>query len=158
MPPDGVSLLKEIRMGLNVRGQTVYTVSQDVLDDVLMANHLIDEFLLFMKEDEIGNDLIDEIELPVQKNALVEAFRIAIAAERQPTVRALLIKAGMTLAQFRIGLGNRIRLTPLTPHGRSPQLRSCAFERRLERILIATAEERVHLCEFYRRVCVQSYN
>lgn len=126
--------------------------------EVVEANHLIDNFLRFVRDNEVCNDLIDEIELPVSKLVLVKAFHIAIASERRPQIRALLVKAGVSLCQYRPELGNRIRIIPVTPHGRPAPRQSRTHERRLEQALLATADERIRLGDLYQRACIESYH
>jgi hypothetical protein len=146
-------------MRLNRDGESSRSIHQDLVDARLAeANQFIDQFLLYVRDNDVGHDLVDEIELPIPKRVLVLAFKIAIAAERRPNNRALLIRAGLTLAQYRPGLGNRITMTPVTPHGRSRQTRSDMFEQRLQRALMATANERILLGELYERACVEAYN
>ena len=88
-------------------------------DALERAQQFIDEFLVFVKANDVCHDVIDEIELPAPKSLLVSAFCVVIAAERRPDIRSLLIKAGITLAQYRPGLGPRIRVTPGSPRWRS---------------------------------------
>jgi len=137
-----------------------HSFHQDMVDDdrVAEANQLIDQFLLFVRDNEVGNDLVDEIELPIAKSILVSAFRISIAAERRPDVRALLIKAGVSLAQYRSGLGNRITMTLVTPHGRIRQSQSHNVEQRFGRALTAVAIERIQLGELFQRAFVESFH
>jgi len=124
------------------------------------AYQLVDIYLLFARDNDIGNDLVDEVELPTVKAALVDAFRLAIAAEVRPNIRTLLIKAGMTLAQYHRGLGCRIPIRALTPQGRPqgvpPQCAPRQFQRRLNKALLASAEERVRLVDIFHRALVES--
>ncbi len=122
------------------------------------AHQLVDEFLIFVKENDVGNDIIDEIELPVPKSLLVPAFSMVIAAERRPPIKSLLIKAGMTLAHYRPGLGPRIRIRPGLPRWRPEPSISRRLAQRLERTLLAVAEERVRLAETYLRATQRSFN
>ncbi|MBB3544869.1 hypothetical protein [Rhizobium sp. BK399] len=146
-------------MRLYRHDQTTQSFHQDMVDErVAEANQFIDQFLLFIRDNEIGNDLIDEIELPVAKSMLISAFRISIAAERRPDIRALLIKAGLTLAQYRSGLGNRITMKSVTPHGRLRQPQSHVFEQRLRRALVAVAAERIQLGDHFQRAFVESFH
>ncbi len=126
--------------------------------DLDRAHRVIDEFLVFVRESHVGNDIIDEIELPVPKSLLVRAFSIVIAAEQRPDVKSLLIKAGMTLAQYRPGLGPRIRITPATSRWRAAPILSKRLAQRLEQTLRAAAEERVGLAETYQRAISRSLN
>ncbi|APO75186.1 hypothetical protein AM571_CH02377 [Rhizobium etli 8C-3] len=120
------------------------------------AHDLVDRYLAFAEEAQVGNDIIDEIELPVPKPMLIKSFGLVIAAEHRPQIRALLIRAGMTLAQYRADLGPRMRLKPTTPHGRLRAARSREFERRLQKKLVAVAEERISLGAFYRRAFIEA--
>ncbi|MBB3595908.1 hypothetical protein FHX08_006328 [Rhizobium sp. BK529] len=122
------------------------------------AQECVDEFLLFVKANDIGSDIIDEIELPVPKGFLIGAFSIVIAAERRPDVRNLLIKAGVSLAQYRPGLGPRIRIRPGSPRWRPEPSMAKGAALRLERTLDSVAWERVQLAEAYLGVIRRSLN
>jgi hypothetical protein len=78
------------------------------------AHHLVEIFLLFLREHNMGSDLLDSQELPASKKALVNAFRVVIATESRPGARALLVKAGLTLAQFQDDIGPRMSVTPVS--------------------------------------------
>jgi hypothetical protein len=119
-------------------------------DRLAAANELVNAYLYFVKDADIGNDFVDEIELPYAKPILIDAFRHAIAAETQSDIRTLLIKAGMTLAQYHNNLGERIRVRPVTRSGRAQLSRNRGWEKRFEKMLIAAADERVRLSEVYR--------
>jgi hypothetical protein len=127
-------------------------------DALERAQQFIDEFLVFVKANDVCHDVIDEIELPAPKSLLVSAFCVVIAAERRPDIRSLLIKAGITLAQYRPGLGPRIRVTPGSPRWRSEPTMSKVHARRLEQTLLRVAEERVQLAETYLRAVSRSLN
>ncbi len=127
-------------------------------DALERAQQFIDEFLVFVKANDVCHDVIDEIELPAPKSLLVSAFCVVIAAERRPDIRSLLIKAGITLAQYRPGLGPRIRVTPGSPRWRSEPTMSTVHARRLEQTLLRVAEERVQLAETYLRAVSRSLN
>ncbi|WP_087006015.1 hypothetical protein [Rhizobium sullae] len=120
------------------------------------ARDLVDQYLVFAEEAQVGNDIVDEIELPVPRPVLIKSFGLVIAAEHRPQIRTLLVKAGMALAQYCDDLGPRIRLKPATPHGRPPAARSREFERRLEKKLAAVAAERINLGVFYRRAFIEA--
>lgn len=76
------------------------------------AHHLVDIFLIHLREHEMGGDLFDTEELPADKEALINAFRVVIATESRAGVRSLLVKAGMRLAQFQDNVGPRISVRP----------------------------------------------
>ncbi|WP_086999804.1 hypothetical protein [Rhizobium sullae] len=130
-----------------------YSPDTEILE---AAHNLVDQYLVFSEEEQVGNDLVDEIELPVPKPVLIKSFGLVIAAEHRPHIRAPLIKAGMTLAQYCDDLGPRIRLKPTTPHGRPPAARSRECEHRLQKKLAAVAAERIDLAAFYRRAFIEA--
>lgn len=81
------------------------------------AHHLVDIYLVYLREHETGSDLFDTRELPVSKGSLINAFRVVIATESRTGVRALLVKAGMTLAQFQENIGPRMSVSPAHAKG-----------------------------------------
>ena len=112
------------------------------------ANDAVSEFVRFVRDSNVGNDLVDEVELPIPKSVLVEAFTHVIAAEVRPDIRALLVKAGLTLSQYHIGLGERIKVRPIpTDIRRQPSNPSLA--RKFACALLLTATERTRLTEIY---------
>ena len=130
----------------------------DDCDELVFAQDLVDEFLRFVKANDIGNDMVDEVELPVAKPRLVRAFCRVIVAERRPEVRSLLIKAALTLAQYRSDLGSRIRIRSGFP-GKEPTPRgSRRLARRFERALLGAAEERVRLSDTLLQAIRRSLN
>jgi hypothetical protein len=123
-------------------------------DRLAAANHLVDGYLWFLKEADLGSDLVDEIELPYPKRILVDAFRHVIAAEYRPDIRTFLVEAGTTLSQYHSDVGNRIQLGQVTPHGRPRPTGTQWLERRLENLLLAAAQDKVRLSEMFgRRTC-----
>ncbi len=117
------------------------------------AHHLVDVYLIYLREHDTGSDLFDTRELPVSKEALLNAFRVVIATESRPGVRALLIKAGMTLAQFQENVGPRMSVQPA-------QLRTELHDgrhrpepgqiRRFDRALTRLGEERSRLVQIFQ--------
>ncbi|OCJ08013.1 hypothetical protein A6U87_12220 [Rhizobium sp. AC44/96] len=132
-----------------------YRADAEVLNT---AHQLVDLYLCFVKDSDVGGDLVDEIELPLEKATFVEAFRLLIAAELRADVRSLLIRAGMTLAQYHRGLGSRIRMRALTPQGRPSfsRLHGSGARRRLEKTLVASAEERIRLEQVFERAHIEA--
>ncbi len=122
------------------------------------AQQFVEEFLFFVKANDVGNDIMDEIELPVSKSLLIDAFSIVIVAERRPDVRNLLIKAGITLAQYRPGLGPRIRMSPGSPKWRVEPSISRRLALHLKRTLSTVASERIQLAETYLLAIRRSLN
>ncbi|WP_438750233.1 hypothetical protein [Pararhizobium sp. O133] len=84
----------------------------EVLDQ---AEVLVDEFLAFIRREEIWNDILDVNTLPVSKSTLVNAFRLVIATESRPAYRRQLAKAGLMLARFHRDVGPRMSLIPVRP-------------------------------------------
>ncbi len=91
-----------------------HTFGTDGTDAQLLqaAHHLVDVYLVYLREHETGSDLFDTSELPASKGSLINAFRVVIATENRSGVRALLVKAGMTLAQFQENIGPRMSVRP----------------------------------------------
>ena len=143
-------------MGLIIEGD-YHRIGRDYdePDELGQANAVVDEYLHLVKEGDIGRQLIDEIELPVRKRLLVKAFCTVIAAEHRPDMRALLIRAGLTLAQYQSGIGGRICLKP--GHGTSAShQRSRLSAHRLEAILFTAAADRVRLGDLFLAVVKRS--
>lgn len=113
------------------------------------ANDAVSEFVRFVRDNNIGNDLIDEIELPIPKHLLIEAFTHVIAVENRPDIRALLVKAGLTLSQYHVGLGERIKVRPI-PADQRCQSSNPSLARKFACALLLTATERTRLTEIYR--------
>ncbi|MBO9198275.1 hypothetical protein J5277_29535 [Rhizobium sp. 16-449-1b] len=112
------------------------------------ANDAVSEFVRFVRDSNVGNDLVDEVELPIPKSMLVEAFTHVIAAEVRPDIRALLVKAGLTLSQYHIGLGERIKVRPI-PTDTRRQPSNPFLARKFACALLLTATERTRLTEIY---------
>jgi hypothetical protein len=117
------------------------------------ANHLVEVYLVYLREHETGSDVFDTQELPASKEALVNAFRVVIATESRPGVRALLMKAGMTLAQFQDNIGPRMSVKPAPAMSdrhhqqRDPEPGQIhKFDRALHRL----GEERARLVQVFR--------
>ncbi|TDK35054.1 hypothetical protein E2F50_12350 [Rhizobium deserti] len=118
------------------------------------AHRLVELYLVYLREHETGNDIFDTRELPTSKDALVNAFRVVIATENRPNVRALLVKAGMTLAQFQDNIGEPLPVRPVADvNGR----RQCSNGRigtgrirKFDRVLIQLDEERVRLGDIFQ--------
>lgn len=66
----------------------------------------------FISLEQLGEDIVDDTELPLSRPSIVNAFRLAIATEPRTEVRQDLIAAGCLLAQFQPGVGVRISVTP----------------------------------------------
>ncbi|TWF53417.1 hypothetical protein [Neorhizobium alkalisoli] len=113
------------------------------------AHQQVEIYLVYLREHETRNDLFDTRELPISKESLVNAFRIVIATENRPNIRALLIKAGMTLAQFQDDIGQPMVIRPVTEPimNRSDERRKAdpARLRRFDLALLKLGEERIRL-------------
>ncbi len=113
------------------------------------ANELVNDFVRFVRDADVGSDLIDEIELPVPKPVLVEAFKRVISAEKRTVIRALLLKAGLTLSQYHADLGERIKVRPIGPHGRGNSVDQKLVQK-FNRALLSTAAERTRLTKIFQ--------
>lgn len=113
------------------------------------ANDAVSEYVRFVRDNDVGNDLIDEIELPLPKPILVEAFTRVIAAECRPDIRALLVKAGLTLSQYHVGLGERIKVRPIYADARR-QPSNPSLARKFACSFLLTATERMRLTEIFQ--------
>ncbi len=85
----------------------------EILDQ---AELLVDDFLAFMRREEIWNDILDVNTLPTSKTTLVNAFRLVIATELRPDYRRQLARAGLMLARFHRDIGPRMSLIPVCPN------------------------------------------
>jgi hypothetical protein len=113
------------------------------------AHGQVEIYLVYLREHETRNDLFDTRELPISKESLINAFRVVIATENRPSVRALLIKAGMTLAQFQDNIGEPMVIRPVTEPVRqrsnSQNKPDPAKARQFDRALLRLGEERMRL-------------
>jgi len=82
-----------------------------------VANGAVSDLVRFVRDTNVENDLVDEIELPIPRPVLIEAFKRVIVAKERPKMRALLLKAGLTLCQY-VELGERIKIRPMPSYGR----------------------------------------
>lgn len=117
------------------------------------AHHLVDVYLMYLREHETGSDLFDTSELPASKGSLINAFRVVIATENRTGVRALLVKAGMTLAQFQENIGPRMSFTPAKTTREPGDGRwqpDPGQVRRFDRALMRHGEDRTKLVRMFR--------
>ena len=117
------------------------------------AHHLVDVYLMYLREHETGSDLYDTRELPASKGSLINAFRVVIATESRSGVRALLVKAGMTLAHFQDNIGQRMSFAPAKPTQKPSDGRwrpEPGQIRRLDRALMRHGEDRTKLVNIFR--------
>ena len=118
----------------------------DVLE---AAHHLVDVYLAFLREHEITGCMLDTCELPAAKDSFVNAFRVVIATENRPNMRALLVKTGLTLAQFQDNIGEPLTVQPeARPAGRSSTSRNRADPariRKINRAIVELAQEQLRL-------------
>ncbi len=116
------------------------------------AHHLVDVYLMYLREHETGSDLYDTSELPASKGSLINAFRVVIATESRSGVRALLVKAGMTLAQFQDNIGQRMSFSPAKPAQKPSDGRwrpDPGQIRKLDRALMRHGEDRTRLVRIF---------
>jgi hypothetical protein len=117
------------------------------------AHRLVDIYLVYLREHETGSDLFDTRELPVSKGSLINAFRVVIATESRSGVRALLVKAGMTLAQFQENIGPRMSFKPASSNDKARDGRwrpDPGQIRRFDHALMRHGEERTRLVRMFR--------
>jgi hypothetical protein len=118
------------------------------------AHRLVELYLVYLREHETGNDIFDTRELPNSKEALVNAFRVVIATENRPNVRALLVNAGMTLAQFQDNIGEPLPLRPVPDATGRRQCTNGKLEaaraQKFDRMLIRLGEERARLGDIFQ--------
>ncbi len=118
------------------------------------AHHLVDVYLMYLREHATGSDLFDTCELPASKGSLINAFRVVIATESRPGVRALLVKAGVTLAQFQENIGPRMSVTPVDVKQRPSDGRWQPNQnqiRRFDHALMRLGEDRTRLAQMFRQ-------
>ncbi|KQQ38148.1 hypothetical protein ASG19_03525 [Rhizobium sp. Leaf306] len=117
--------------------------------DILEAAHrLVELHLTYLREHETKNDLFDVRDLPASKDSLVNAFRLTLATENRTHMRTLLLKAGMTLAQFQENIGRPMIVKSQDGHKPNQVRRSdidAAVARRFNKALVQLGEERARL-------------
>jgi hypothetical protein len=122
--------------------------------DILEAAHrLVELHLTYLREHETANDLFDVRDLPASKDSLVNAFRLTLATENRSHIRTLLLKAGMTLAQFQENIGRPMIIKPLDRQKRNQGRRNefdAAVARRFDKALVQLGEERVRLGRIFQ--------
>jgi hypothetical protein len=92
--------------------------SQSDADVLSEARDLVDQFLLYLKDADLGLDVVDVDDLPFRKPLLVNAIRLLIATDASPLTRQQLRKVGLTLACFQEDIGQRMSIRPVS--GESP--------------------------------------
>lgn len=131
-----------------------HTFGTDGTDAQLLqaAHHLVDVYLVYLREHETGSDLFDTSELPASKGSLINAFRVVIATENRSGVRALLVKAGMTLAQFQENIGPRMSVRPADVKQKPGDWRrpEPSQLRRFDHALMRHGEDRTKLVRMFR--------
>lgn len=94
----------------NFRSNTSQT-DADVLSE---ARDLVDQFLLYLKDADLGLDVVDIDDLPFRKPLLINAIRLLIATDASPLTRQQLRKVGLTLACFQEDIGQRMSMRPVS--------------------------------------------
>jgi carbamoylphosphate synthase large subunit len=132
---------------------TSATASNDA--GILEAAHrVVETYLVFLREHETDNNVFDTAELPAPKEALVNAFRVVIATENRAHTRSLMIKAGLTLAQFQDNIGSPLLVRPTTPARQQGSGRGridIANIRKVDRAILRLGEERVRLAHVFQK-------
>ena len=88
--------------------------SQSDADVLSEARDLVDQFLLYLKDADLGLDVVDVDDLPFRKPLLVNAIRLLIATDASPLTRQQLRKVGLTLACFQEDIGQRMSIRPVS--------------------------------------------
>lgn len=105
-----VSQMNPTQQRANFRTNTRQS-DADVLSE---ARDLADQFLIYLKDADIGLDVIDIDDLPFRKPLLINAVRLLIATESSPIRRQQLRKVGLTLACFQPDIGQRMSMRPVS--------------------------------------------
>jgi hypothetical protein len=144
----------------NVHGTTFSTDRASQLTDaevLLEARNLVEQYVDYLHDNPIGNDIVDVSDLPCPRDTLVTCFRLMIATEYRQEVREHLMSAGLTLSQFQEDIGERMSLEPIEPENAATleQLRALTLRYRhyLEKFDVAyraIAPERARLEALYR--------
>jgi hypothetical protein len=120
------------------------------------AQFLVDRFLVYLRNENVDHDILDTDELPAEKEALVNAFRLLIATESREDVRDKLLKVGLRLACFQPYIGERMSLQPVPADSmRSAEQVKRDMERhrdeiaRFDRAFEAAASERQQLYRMF---------
>lgn len=128
------------------------------------AHRLVEIYLMHLRQNQTGSDVHDTRELPASKDALVNAFRIVIATEARPNVRSLLLRAGLTLAQFQDDVGMPLTIRPAAKpaHEQDADQRATARPsdsasscdtgkiRQFDRALLRLSEDRTRLGDVFQ--------
>jgi hypothetical protein len=118
------------------------------------AHHLVEVYLVYLRQHETVNNIFDTRELPAAKDALINAFRVVIATENRPNVRALLVKAGMTLAHFQDNIGEPLPVRPIPGPAKLQAARGridIARIRKIDRAILRLWEERTYLETIFQK-------
>lgn len=121
------------------------------------ARLLVEAYFDYLEHTPLGSDVVDETELPGQRTALINCFRLLIATESRNDVRQKLREIGLTLAQFQSDIGERMSLMPVAHDLRSPEAevqRLMALNRRslakIDEAYGAIMPERARLDQLFR--------
>jgi len=138
----------------NFRANTSKQTDADILGE---ARDLVDQFLLYLKDADLGLDVVDLEDLPFRKPLLISAVRLLIATESSQTTRQQLRKVGLTLASFQEDIGQRMSMRPLPLESRMSQsdLQALMTKHRdqimrFDHAFAAMAAERVRLDELFQ--------
>lgn len=94
----------------NFRVNTDRQTDADVLSE---ARDLVDQFLLYLKDADLGLDVVDIDDLPFRKPLLINAVRLLIATESSAITRQQMRKVGLALASFQENIGQRMSMRPM---------------------------------------------
>ncbi|MET0748141.1 MAG: hypothetical protein ABWY49_08110 [Rhizobium sp.] len=138
----------------NFRPNTSKQTDADVLGE---ARDLVDQFLRYLKDADLGLDVVDLDDLPFRKPLLINAVRLMIATEPSATTRQQLRKVGLALAAFQPDIGQRMSMRPLTEESRMSEEDMQALMNkhrhqivRFDQAFAAMATERLRLDELFQ--------
>lgn len=148
-----VNLMSPTQQRANFRTNSNHS-DADILSE---ARDLVDQFLLYLKEADIGLDVIDIEDLPFRKPLLINAIRLLIATEVSPLTRQQLRKVGLTLACFQEDIGQRMSMRPVAREKRLPDADVAEIMaqhrhhiQRFDRAFARMTEERRRLDELFQ--------
>lgn len=132
--PDGTD--RRDHVALRIREQ------RDLLTRTLRLIHNFAEMLI---EDPLGIELRDELELPVEKETMIDCFTLVLMAENRPEWRTAFYNSGLKLAYFWPNIGPDRLSLPDGVFDEDPHSRASAT-------IAANADQIRRFCEAYARV------
>jgi hypothetical protein len=135
------------------RNTAEFTLRNDA-ETLEAAHRLVDLYLIHLREHDTGGNLFFEAhDLPDTKDAIIGAFRVVIATESRHDVRIMMMKAGMTLAQFQENAVAGHRMDPASS-GKTDEVQTKrptdgSGSRRLDALASKARGERLRLARIF---------